>query len=412
MTSTSASNPAAMPDPETTLMGLARLTTMAFRGIDLMPLAHRMIDRAAQSDRDANALMDLSTILFLRDLKGEGLAVQHQALQAQRCYELPPALPKAIRMLAIMTPGDLMTNAPLPFLFENSDVALTMLYVQPGEALPRELPEHDVIFVAISQSERTMSLLTELESRLASEPRPILNRPAGIAKTCRAEAYRHLAGIEGLLVPPTVQARRAELAEVIEGKLDLTRLLDGDAFPLIIRPVDSHAGLGLCKAATPTELASYLETSPAEEFFISRFVDYSSHDGLFRKYRVALVDGVPFAAHMGISSHWIIHYLNAGMTQSAEKRAEEERFMRTFDDGFARRHGQALEAIAQRFGLDYLVLDCAETRNGELLLFEADPSSVVHSMDPDDLFPYKRPTMERLYSAFRAMLSRSISAAR
>ena len=81
--------------------------------------------------------------------------------------------------------------------------------------------------------------------------------------------------------------------------------------------------------------------------------------------------------------------------------------MATFRSDFAARHHAALAAIAARAELDFLVLDCAETPTGELLLFEIDPGAVVHSMDPDDLFPYKRANMALIYAAFRAMLVRA-----
>ncbi|MDQ2733867.1 MAG: RimK family alpha-L-glutamate ligase [Pseudomonadota bacterium] len=393
------------------LMGLARLMKMAFRGVDLRPLAAELIGRAAGPETDANALMDLSTVLLLSDVKTVGLAVQAEALQASRVYRLASSQRAAVRLLSIMSSGDLMVNAPLPFLFEDSDIELTMIYLQPGEQLPRELPEHDAMIVAISQSDRTLGLLKSLSQSLQANAEPIFNRPAGIARTCRSEAYRHLAGLSGLVMPPTSRTTRAFLSQIARGELGLGVILEGGALPLIVRPVDSHAGRGLSKIGTLGELVSYLDGNAFEEFFISPFIDYRSPDGQFRKYRVALVDGVPFAAHMGISEHWMIHYLNAGMTESAPKRAEEERFMRAFKTDFSVRHQRALEAVSNRFELELLVIDCAETAAGELLVFEMDPAAVVHSMDPEDLFPYKRENMAQIYSAFRAMLARSIDAA-
>jgi hypothetical protein len=168
----------------------------------------------------------------------------------------------------------------------------------------------------------------------------------------------------------------------------------------------------LAKVDAPNDVSAYLAATTGDEFFISRFVDYRGSDGQFRKYRVVLIDGVPFAGHMGVSAHWMIHYLNAGMTGSIEKRAEEEVFMRRFDSDFAQRHSAALGSISERFGLDYLVIDCGETVDGDLLVFEVDPGAVVHSMDPVDLFPYKRPQMEKVFAAFRAMLARSAHAIR
>jgi hypothetical protein len=109
---------------------------------------------------------------------------------------------------------------------------------------------------------------------------------------------------------------------------------------------------------------------------------------------------------MAIAERWDIWYLNAGMAESAAKRLEEETFMRTFDIGFGRRHQSALKAMADRIGLDYFTVDCAETNDGSLLIFEADNTAVVHNMDSPELFPYKPPQMRKVFDAFAAMLER------
>jgi hypothetical protein len=92
------------------------------------------------------------------------------------------------------------------------------------------------------------------------------------------------------------------------------------------------------------------------------------------------------------------------MTESAVKREEEARFMAGFDEGFAARHAAALAAIAERVGLDYVAIDCGETPDGRLLVFEVDVAMIVHAMDPPALFPYKAPQMRKVFAAFRAML--------
>jgi len=147
-----------------------------------------------------------------------------------------------------------------------------------------------------------------------------------------------------------------------------------------------------------------LHTRPEVEFYISRFVDYRGTDGLFRKYRIVLIEGRPFVCHMAISSHWMIHYLNAGMSESPEKRAEEARFMESFDGDFAHRHAAAFRAIYERMGLDYLGIDCGETADGSLLIFEVDSNMIVHAIDPVEVFPYKQPQMRKVFTAFRSML--------
>ena len=66
----------------------------------------------------------------------------------------------------------------------------------------------------------------------------------------------------------------------------------------------------------------------------------------------------------------------------------------------------ALGAIVARISLDYFIVDCAETRDGRLLVFEADNTAIVHDMDPPEVFPYKSPQMRRIFDAFAAMIER------
>jgi hypothetical protein len=51
-------------------------------------------------------------------------------------------------------------------------------------------------------------------------------------------------------------------------------------------------------------------------------------------------------------------------------------------------------------------VDCAQNKDGNLLIFEADNTAVVHNMDSPELFPYKPPQMRAIFEAFAAMLLR------
>jgi glutathione synthase/RimK-type ligase-like ATP-grasp enzyme len=210
----------------------------------------------------------------------------------------------------------------------------------------------------------------------------------------------------GLVVPVNARIARAGLERVARGAYDVENLLAGSGFPIIARPLDSHLGDGLGKLDDAHAIAAYLRERAEGEFYIAPFVDYRQADGFYRKYRVALIDGRAYAVHMAVSSHWMINYINADMKLGADKRAEEARFMADFDRDFGVRHAKALSAICARVGLDYLPFDCGETRDGKLLLFELGTNMIVHAMDPPDVFPYKRPQMAKVFSAFAAMLRR------
>jgi glutathione synthase/RimK-type ligase-like ATP-grasp enzyme len=232
----------------------------------------------------------------------------------------------------------------------------------------------------------------------------LLNPPHLVGNLDRDKLHRLLGGIEGLDIPATFNMTRGQLIDVSRSKLSFSEVSVGTEFPVIIRPRGSHAGVGLAKLDDGNAVNRYLEERPEQDFFVSRFVDYASQDRLFRKYRVAFVEGRPYACHMAIADRWDIWYLNAGMSEDAAKRLEEETFMHTFEVAFARRHGTALADMASRIGLDYFTIDCAENKHGQLLVFEADNTAVVHNMDSPELFPYKPPQMRKIFAAFAAML--------
>ena len=72
-----------------------------------------------------------------------------------------------------------------------------------------------------------------------------------------------------------------------------------------------------------------------------------------------------------------------------------------------KKHATAFKTIYERTGLDYIGIDCSETPNGELLIFEIDSCMIVHAIDSVDLFPYKPAYMAKLFAAFQQLLVES-----
>jgi hypothetical protein len=392
-------------DADQQLLGLARLARMVFAGIDLEPSRTRLLERLARNENDVNAFMDLSIILQLAGQPQLGLSNQKLALDIQQVYRVRRSAESAgIRLLAFLTPGDLAQNNAVEFLVEESDIRLDLLYVAPDRPLPATVPDHDLAIVAVGESDRNRPLLKHLETIVQSWPRPVLCAPDRIARSSSDCASTLLRSVPGVAMPATARIDRQTLASIGRCEVALTSLIEDGAFPIIVRPVDSHKGQGLMKLDNPNFVAGYLEARPESAFYATRFVDYRSRDGQFRKYRIVLIDERPYACHMAISDHWVVHYLSAGMEGNADKRREEEQFFATFDDDFARRHYDALLCIAQRLQLEYVGLDCGETPDGELLIFEVDSGMTVHAMDPADIFPYKQPQMRKVFGAFRQML--------
>lgn len=379
---------------------LSTLAEITLRPIVAMPALVRMnaagiaglIEKMFSQPADATLFMNQFQIFSAMGNRDFALAMQAKALELATLYRIAGSKTPSIKLLALMAAGDSSDNAPLEYLVEESDIQLDLLYIQPGHPLPACIPEHDVAIVAAGASAKNGPALEMMDKLCKSWPRPVLNSVHSIMHCSRDVLYRLLNAIPNLVIPPTQRCTRSELEKGLP------------AYPATIRPLDSQAGRGLSRIDNEQELASYLDAAKAEEFHVSRFIDYQSRDGLYRKLRIALIDRQPYLCHLAIHDDWIVHYGSSGMMESAEKRCAEAGFFERFDNDFLLRHRDALRLIAERLQLDYVVIDCAETQHGELLVFEADNRGWVHATDPIDLFPYKQAPMQRVFSAFRAML--------
>src|ERR1700724_70860 len=328
-------------------IGMAKLAKMAFDGKDLRPLWRELIAKLHNGTAEAGEGLDLSLIAQLLGDKPMGLSLQHEVLKSHWLYRSPCASGNPrLRVLALAAPTDMGSNTPIEFLLEETAIELMVLYVIPGVELPVPLPDHDVAIVIASDSEDCRDALRKIDAAAPRWPRPLLNPPALVGGVDRDKPHRLLDRIEGLAIPATLVVTREHLVEVTRSADMLADIAADLAFPVIVRPRGSHAGNGLARIDDAAALLRYLDDHADDLFFISRFVDYASADGLFRKYRVVFVDGRAYACHMAIAERWDIWYLNAGMMESAAKRLEEEPFMRTFDIGFGRRHQTALGAMA------------------------------------------------------------------
>jgi len=392
-------------------LGLAPFLRASIAGADLRTATQQMLEKLAGNSGNADLLMNLSIAAQCMHQPELGLAFQQEALALQTSYTVPARVqPARLRLLVLVTQGSLQSNTPLDCLLEESDVELVFHYVKSGAPLLATVPAHDVLFVGISDSDAQRALLQELAAALENWPKPVLNAPQLLPRTGRDQASALLQGIAGLLAPATHRVKRERLQALAAGALAPEQLLPDCDFPFILRPVGSQAGADLQRIDSVPVLEAYLAKVRADDFFMAPFIDYSDAQGQFRKIRVALVSGQPFVCHMAVSANWMIHYVNAGMYEEPWKRSEEARFMAEFPQ-FVARHRGALAGIAERMQLEYLVMDCAETRDGELLLFEIDHGGVVHAMDVESVFPYKNDHIRKVKDAFCAMLYGCLQAA-
>lgn len=387
---------AAEPRDPGEVIGLEAIMRLAYGGTDLGGLWAELLARVEADPGDAAALMDMSTILMVSGHREPALETQAQAIALRRDYVRVHGRGDALTVLALVAAGDFMANTPIDFLLAGSDITLRYRYVDAATPALDALPPHDLLFLAVGESPQNRPVLARCGELLQGWTGPTINgRASDILGLTRDAVCARLADEPAICAPMTVTADRESLG----------RAGAAAPFPLIIRPVGSHAGQGLEKVDGVEALSAYLAASPVAQFYVAPFVDYRSPDGLFRKQRIAFIGGRAFPSHLAVSEHWMVHYLSAGMAEDAARRAEEARWMETFDQEFAARHAEAFAALRRRLGLDYFGIDCAELPDGRLLVFEADVAMIVHDLDPEDIFPYKKPAMRRLFAAFQAELA-------
>lgn len=389
------------------IAGKAAIVRTVYEGRDISPYWDALMARVSADVSDAGAFMDLSIILQTLGKSHEAAITQKGALEMSRKYHIRNGSGKGLRVLVIATRGDFMANTPIEFLLESSHANILLHYVDELTSHLNDVPDHDVAFVAVGESPENLAVLENLERLLANWTGPIVNnaprRVIDLSREGVAAAFRDEPAI---LAPITTRVARQTLVDLSTSSLSID-LIDGlTCFPVILRPIGTHAGHGMEKIGSTEAIAAYLAGRPEAEFYIAPFIDYSNEDGKFRKQRIAVIDGKPYASHLAISDHWMVHYLSAGMAEHAERRLEEASWMADFSTDFAVRHADAFAALHRRLGLDYFAIDCAELSDGRLLLFEADVAMIVHSMDSETVFPYKKQSMATLFAAFEDALAR------
>ncbi len=389
------------------IIGKAAIVRLVYEGKDISPIWNKLFGRVSADPRDAAAFLDLSTILQTLGQADKAALGQKAALDISRSYSIRNGNGSGSRILAFVTAGDFMANTPIEFLLENSDTTLLIHYVDAHTRDLADTPDHDIAFVAVGESTANLPVLENLERLLSGWRGPIINNAPrkimGLTRDGVAEIFKDELMV---LAPATMRVSRDALEKVAVGENGIAELLAETEYPVIVRPVGTHAGKAMERISGQAELLDYLNKYHETEYYLAPFIDYSGSDGKFRKQRIAFINGKAFASHLAVSDHWMVHYLSAGMAEHEDRRAEEAAWMNTFDGDFAVRHAVAFGSLHRRLGLDYFAIDCAELPDGRLLLFEADVAMIVHALDSGVTFPYKKQAMDKLFAAFQAALHR------
>jgi tetratricopeptide (TPR) repeat protein len=297
-------------------------------------------------------------------------------------------------------------NVPFRHLLPRARNRLIRWILDYGLAGPAHaVPPHDVIFNAIGDADLARRSADSIARFMATMRRPVINAASRVARSSRDRIARLLDGVAGIHVPATTRwDRQGGDAAGIHAAI----AHGGQGYPVIVRPVGQHGGEGVVLLRSGDDAS---ELPSMGEMYLTRYCEYRSADGYFRKYRAIFVDRQAYPYHLAIGSQWLLHYGTADMLSAPWKTEEERRFLDDPASVIGAAAWAALGAIARRMDLDYCGIDFALLPDGRLLVFEVNATMLARPEMEDDALRFKNLYVQRIYDAVDRMLARRASAA-
>ncbi len=286
-------------------------------------------------------------------------------------------------------------DLPVDYIFDNHRFDFTFVY--PDITANAETYGADIIFSAVADPDLGAEEFDIVQDFAARTALPLLNPPSKLPKTRRDHLTQLVAGIDGLLIPPTIRLCASQIGDLVDF-----------AGEKLIRTAGTHGGDALERMSNLDQLNDFCARHPADYYYLTDYIDYRSGDGWFRKYRFIFVNRRVHAFHLAIMDHWKIHYWRAGMVNDAWKCAEEECFMRDAASAFSAPAMAAIQQIAQRLDLDYAGLDCGLMPDGRVIIFETNAAMLTHLNDDPAHYPYKHELVPLLRDAMSTHLIAAI----
>ena len=142
----------------------------------------------------------------------------------------------------------------------------------------------------------------------------------------------------------------------------------GLAYPVLLRIPGSHGGSKFEKVDDPQRALEVAGWPRGQDtLYVTKFYDFVSPDGLYRKFRIVVVGDDIFLRTCIVGGNWLL-----GRGRRAPNSEKEERTrLASFDEELGPRLTPVFREMRLRLGLDYFGVDCNIDKNGQVLLFEA-----------------------------------------
>ena len=350
---------------------------------------------------EADTMVAIGNLLLdaKRDAEAHVFFARAQQIKPLITWPAEQATP-AFRVLLLDAPGAGCT--PLNYLAGHARYDRHFLALLPGVEPDVEFlrSKADIVVNMIADADNGKHVLPRAEALVDALGLPTLNHPRLIMASDRESVAVKLEGIAGCRSPRTVRLQGHLLASE-----QRAALLEGFTAPVLVRRAGTHGGDDFDKVDTLDAVGAFVAIAPDEDFYVSEFIDCQSPDGGYRKYRFICINGEILPYHLAIHEHWMVHHFRTDMAEQAAKRAEEESFLRETGRYFSEAHMATLAAIRDAMGLDYGGIDLSFDQEGNIVVFEANATMLVHDEKAAD-FRYKNPYIAKIKAAFDAALTK------
>ncbi|WP_345987233.1 hypothetical protein WCX18_08825 [Sulfurimonas sp. HSL1-2] len=258
------------------------------------------------------------------------------------------------------------------------------------------LPPADVVVNSVCDPDTNTNALLQIGETLKHCSAPVINPPELTFATTRDRIYTLLKDTPGLMMPKTVRITPHRLSEVPELISE-----NGLDYPYIFRSAGEHGGGGMVLVEREADLPKLERFAfDGRDFYAIAFYDFRDADGLYRKYRLVVIDGKLYPRHLIASTSWNIH------AESRKELMEKDETLQNAEKAF-HEHPPAFlkdyaERIYEKLPLDFFGIDCHITPQNELFIFELNTCMRVIADKPTG---YHIPPTERIKSAFSDLLA-------
>jgi uncharacterized integral membrane protein (TIGR00697 family) len=291
-------------------------------------------------------------------------------------------------------------------LIMHTDVPVKMVFVSPNMKLKETraaIADCRMVVNAIADADQLPKSAQRAVQFCRSLKKPVINPPADILNNLRDKDAKRFEARDDILWPRTVRVAPENMSDK---KIRDMFGRKGWEYPLTVRGVGAHGGVGLEKVDDADALIARLRQGDSPEYFVANWIDFKSEDGWYRKYRVYRIGGRIVPYHLYIDRSWKIHFGARETMAGHPEMIEEERavIMREradLEDIFER----LLTAIWEETGLDYIGCDFSILPDGRPVVFEANACMKPNVGIAAAKFPSNAHAGEALVAAFKDMVT-------